>query len=256
LLDDPGELSSAERRALLADRQFRPAATHRSIVWALIAAKLGITTTTASAGAAVGAGAGAKISGAFGGAAIKWFGIGAVVGAAAGFGGKELLDTRRADEPRPGSVVVPSDVADASRSPAPQTRMKQVVEEKIEQAVPLALSLGNKPQRALSARTAAPATPDPASSRAHESRALDEARRVAQARAALRRGDAQAALAELGRLDADHPSGVLSQEREAIGIEAMMAVGQEATARERALRFLRNFPESPHAGRIRALVAN
>jgi len=45
----------------------------------------------------------------------------------------------------------------------------------------------------------------------------------------------------------DFPSGELSQEREALSIEALRELGQSAEARRRAQAFLARYPASPHA---------
>jgi hypothetical protein len=74
-----------------------------------------------------------------------------------------------------------------------------------------------------------------------------ESRRVAEARSALRSGNARAALATLTTLRRDFPTGVLVQEREALIIEAVLALGDSAKARELATRFLARYPGSPHA---------
>jgi outer membrane protein assembly factor BamD (BamD/ComL family) len=51
------------------------------------------------------------------------------------------------------------------------------------------------------------------------------------------------------------PSGVIPQEREALAIEALVQLGQHAEAALRAAQFERSYPNSPHAARVRALVA-
>jgi hypothetical protein len=84
--------------------------------------------------------------------------------------------------------------------------------------------------------------------------ALAESRRVAEARAMLRRGDARGALALLARTAAEFPNGVLVQEREALTIEALNAAGDSGAARTRAAEFLRRYPESPHAAAARAVL--
>jgi hypothetical protein len=80
-----------------------------------------------------------------------------------------------------------------------------------------------------------------------ENAIVAESRRVALARAALRAGDARAVLAELDALDRSFPRGQLVQEREGLRIEALLALGDRARARELARRFLARYPASPHA---------
>lgn len=85
--------------------------------------------------------------------------------------------------------------------------------------------------------------------------AREESRLVGSAREALRAGDARTALALLAQARERFPAGVLGQERAALGIEASMQSGARAEAAESARRFLAAFPNSPHAARVRALVA-
>jgi hypothetical protein len=85
--------------------------------------------------------------------------------------------------------------------------------------------------------------------------AREESRLVGAAREALRAGDSRAALALLAEARARFPAGVLGQERAALGVEASMQSGARAEAVESARRFLAAFPNSPHAARVRALVA-
>lgn len=82
---------------------------------------------------------------------------------------------------------------------------------------------------------------------------LHESRRLARARAALRAHDPDRAL-EL--LEKGTPrTAALAQEREALTIEALAAKPEHrALASERALAFMRAYPQSPYRARVRALV--
>lgn len=77
---------------------------------------------------------------------------------------------------------------------------------------------------------------------------------VKRAHAALRAGQANQALSVVHRLEREYPRGVLAQEREVIAIEALAASGNAGAARTRAHGFLRYFPRSSHARRVRAIV--
>ncbi|KYF92646.1 hypothetical protein BE20_11275 [Sorangium cellulosum] len=87
-----------------------------------------------------------------------------------------------------------------------------------------------------------------------ESRLREELTLLADARAALRRGDAAGALviAEQARLR--FPGGALAQEREALTIEALWHSGQRAAAAQRASAFLRAYPSSPHVSRLHSFT--
>ncbi|HLV22324.1 MAG TPA: hypothetical protein VKZ49_15635 [Polyangiaceae bacterium] len=82
-----------------------------------------------------------------------------------------------------------------------------------------------------------------------------EADLIRRARAELRRGDAVSAIATLDRIRSTISRPRLSEEREALAIEALLVSGQRARARERARAFQRAFPESPHGARLRSLLA-
>ena len=84
-----------------------------------------------------------------------------------------------------------------------------------------------------------------------QSRLREEADLVRQAREALRSGNGALALALLEQIRARIPGGVLTQEREALAIEALDRTGQRAAAATRAAAFLRAYPGSPHAAWVR-----
>jgi hypothetical protein len=52
----------------------------------------------------------------------------------------------------------------------------------------------------------------------------------------------------------EHPRGVFAQEREAIAIDAFLALQRTAAAEARVRRFLADHPRSPHAPRLRAVL--
>jgi len=98
-----------------------------------------------------------------------------------------------------------------------------------------------------------PETPRAPRTRPAPSRLGQETTLVMQARQALRGGDAARALRLLAQCRHLFPTGVLAQERERLTIEALAAAGRAAEASARAADFLRKYPDSPHAGEIRAL---
>ncbi|HRG99589.1 MAG TPA: hypothetical protein PLR99_25255, partial [Polyangiaceae bacterium] len=70
------------------------------------------------------------------------------------------------------------------------------------------------------------------------------------------RGDPTVALARASEHARRFPRGALTQEREAIAIEALVKLGRGAEARARADRFAKSFPGSTHQRRLDALVGN
>jgi outer membrane protein assembly factor BamD (BamD/ComL family) len=89
-------------------------------------------------------------------------------------------------------------------------------------------------------------------------RASDLASQVAaldRARSALRAGDGARARRLVDDYEARYPSGAFVQEAEIVRIEALLAQGDRPAAQTAAGRFLAQYPSSPHASRVRALVA-
>jgi len=68
---------------------------------------------------------------------------------------------------------------------------------------------------------------------------------LARARAAMLRGRPADALDALGEHQRAFPSGRLSEEREALAVQALAASGDRAAARARAESFQRRYPNSP-----------
>ena len=100
--------------------------------------------------------------------------------------------------------------------------------------------------------TRAAAAP-PAAAPSPAARLGEETTLIRDARQALRGGDAARALHLLEACRRQFPAGVLQQERERLTIEALVKAGRSAEASTRAAQFLRRYPDSPHAGDIRAL---
>lgn len=83
---------------------------------------------------------------------------------------------------------------------------------------------------------------------------LLESQRMAAARASLRAGDAKTTLRELDTLARDFPSGVLTQERDALRIQALSRLGERKQARDLARSFLGKHSDSPHAEAVRRVL--
>lgn len=82
----------------------------------------------------------------------------------------------------------------------------------------------------------------------------EEGRLLAQAHQLVQSGSAQQAL-EVLRLSASrYPRSVLYQEREVLTIEALGATGASGAARQRAERFVKRYPSSPHAERLKRFL--
>lgn len=90
--------------------------------------------------------------------------------------------------------------------------------------------------------------PSPADALAGEVRALDEVRQ------SLRSGAATKALSQLDQYAKDHPRPVLGNEAQVLRIEALVGAGREAAAKAMATEYLRQWPNSPFAPKVRALT--
>jgi outer membrane protein assembly factor BamD (BamD/ComL family) len=74
---------------------------------------------------------------------------------------------------------------------------------------------------------------------------------LGEARAALRAGAPDRALVLLEQAAARFPRGALVQEREVLAVEALAESGRRPEAARRAEAFLRAWPRSAHAARVR-----
>jgi hypothetical protein len=102
-----------------------------------------------------------------------------------------------------------------------------------------------------------PGTSAPAAQSAvmRSSRLKAEAALLRAAREQLRAGHLASAANMLATAEREFPEATLSQEREALNIELLSQSGQKVLAVQRAEEFLRRYPESPHAARVRELLA-
>jgi RNA polymerase sigma-70 factor (ECF subfamily) len=91
--------------------------------------------------------------------------------------------------------------------------------------------------------TPEPAGPDTVAAEAELLRRADAARKA---------GDASLALNLLDEHRARFPTGILVQEREAERVVVLCALGRSGDARAAAAAFLRDWPHSPLAGRVRS----
>jgi hypothetical protein len=102
---------------------------------------------------------------------------------------------------------------------------------------------------------APPATPGDSKARPLPASQLrEESLALLEARAALRSGDAARSLALLEQSRQRFARGALSQEREALTIQALSQSGDKAAARRRAQAFLRAHPQSPYVADVHQLA--
>jgi hypothetical protein len=82
---------------------------------------------------------------------------------------------------------------------------------------------------------------------------INELRGIASARSLIER-DPAAALVILQRLSRVHPNGYFVEERAALTVLALAASDDEEAARKQAAKFLKTYPASPFADRVRHAV--
>lgn len=76
-----------------------------------------------------------------------------------------------------------------------------------------------------------------------------------RARAALDSGDTKSAIALVDAYEARFSDGAFRQEAELVRVEALSKSGEHAKAAAAGKQFLQAYPKSPHAARVRALLA-
>ncbi|MFT3773663.1 MAG: hypothetical protein QM820_50455 [Minicystis sp.] len=265
-LDDPGSTSGVERDLLRAGLSVDPPPGAQGEVWAALLSKLpppgggppgdgGGSTAAGKAASAGKAAVAAKASGA--GAVAAGAGIlkSALIGAGSAvvlIAGYSAVAPSTPDPLPPPAVVAPP--ADPPPLAAPAPLRAAVAPSVTASAVPSAEPAAPRhvavdPRPAVSAT--ASATVEPAAAAAERETMLrEESRMVAEARDALRRGDAGGALTMLEQIRAKFPGGVLAQEREALSIEALARSGRKGDAAARAAAFVKAYPTSPLAARV------
>lgn len=218
-LEDGSDADDALRELLASAEQDGPSAVELERLTARLAPQLGGGSPPPPP-AAPSAGSGGVASAATIGAAV------ALVGALA------WLGLRPAERPPPGLDRALDQLAwqAAAPPPAPPVRAPALVERAPAAPAPVAASAGAKSERE------------------------DELSLIQRAHAALRGGQAAHALVLTQEHAETHPRGMLGQEREVIAIEALQRLGRSGEARSRGEAFLRVFPRSSHARRVRAIL--
>jgi hypothetical protein len=179
------------------------------------------------------------------GFALKVTAVVAIVGTAVGV---HRVATRPVEVAPPPPVVQPAPAPPPA--PPPIVQPPVVIVESVPVHAP-----PPPPHRAAVHVTAPPPPPPPPEEPPPAPPPLaDEIAQLEVALAAVRHHDPQSALAALDAYDAKFPAGRLAPEALAARVEATLAAGDRAHARELAAHFLDAHPTSPLARRVRALV--
>jgi hypothetical protein len=236
----PAEIASlfeAERRAppTLAAREARLLARVEAAVGiGGGAADAGGASTAEAASSSSGATSAGGPAGALGGAPMLGkvlLGLGAMVGVGIVGGAIHLTRSggeRAQDGPHPSPGAAAPKIEAAPVSPPPQA--PTVLPSAMKTSLPL---------RSSSRRSPLPSPPAPSPADLSAESALLE-----RARTALARADARAALDGVSRHLQQFPNGLLSEEREAVWIQALVLEGDRESAARRARQFDRRFPHS------------
>lgn len=150
----------------------------------------------------------------------------------------------------PAPVEAPSaEPAPPAASEAPTLSVDQL------RAAPPETPRTKKPDDERKTAKAIPAPDDSSARPANAARLTDEMKRVGEIRAAANDGRPGDALRLLEEYRADFPNGMLAEETEVLRIESLSRLGRTSAAASLAKRFLKERPNSPYVGRIRATLA-
>ena len=255
IMDQGSEATEVERELIVAGRAVTMPGGDRARIWASVAAACVATHAgiAAAAGAASASAAAGTNSGSVLSVLASWKGV-ALLAVLGGGAGTYYMTRSRPVEPGPGSVPAVQHEASAASA----SRAEPGIQPHTELAAPAAtVEKPPAPSRVTAARPARPSvvgdqTDDAA--RLATSRLAEESRAVIAARRALRDGDPASCLRLLEEALAAFPNGSLAQEREALTIQALAGSGRRDLAAQRATRFLREHPESPHAADLRHIA--
>ncbi len=253
-LDDGSSGLSSERDVLRSGLNVEPPPGQKDAVWAAILAGLppggggGSSGAGGKAVAAKGAGGAAKAASLAAGGVLKGMILGAG-GAALLVGGYLAIAAVRAPAAKPASMAVG---ASADERPAfdsvPFPSLTVAVSAQNREAAREPDARSTNTGAAAHTGSASPiAAPDPAQ---RQSQILEASGALCDARATLRGGDGNGALAQLEAMRGKFPPELLGPEREVLTIQALARAGNREQARSRADAFLRAHPDTIYASRL------
>jgi hypothetical protein len=239
-----GELGSALLRAGRDDWPSDEALSRTLNAVGVGVAVVAVTGGAAGAGASAGTAAKGGVALLSFGSVMKWLGVGAVSGVVVAGVAHEL--TPAAHSPLVTTATV------ESKPPAPARHAGEKAAAKTESAPGSPTASDPEPTKAAAAPHAAPQQRDEKAERGVPLAA--EVALVDRARATLASGKPARALDELSRYETAFPEPRLEPEVLFLRMEAQLAAGDLARARETAEQSIRLFPRSPHAARARQVI--
>jgi hypothetical protein len=237
LTDDGSEATDLERELLLAAQDVHLAAPEKQAIWVGVALHCLPVVAPPAAAASAGLGAGSKLGLGIAPLLKGLFVVASLGGASAG--AYWLTRAPHSVSPQPAATALAP--AQASEAVAPSTPPE---------ALPAAAVGSVTPP---TAGTAAGHVPNVTES---QSALRDESSAVLEIRRTLRAGDASGALRLLEQARQRFPHGALSQEREALSIEALAKSGAADAASHKAEAFLHAHPKSPYAADVQSFIAH
>lgn len=263
-LDEGADVSPHERELLEAGRTMDPPPDAANMIWLALGPKLVPGAGNGSAGSAS---SGSSITTAVGGVKAVVVGVTSILVIAGAIAAMIMASPA---DPAKTSPAAPTAVIAVSPSMIDEVPAKEPIlagpgsEPILSPSASKTVAAETAQGRALSPRrldakpivaAASASVKDAEQVRAERaSRLREESRVLAEARGALRGGDPASALEKLDAALGRFPDGILLQEREVLAIEALARSGQGSAASERAAAFLRTYPTSPHATKVRGYV--
>jgi hypothetical protein len=241
LTDDGSEATDFERELLLAAQDVRLAAPEKQAIWTGIALQC-LPAVAPSAAANAGLGTSSKLGL---GLTPLLKGLVIVAGLGGASAGTYWLTRTPQSASRAGSAPAPA-------SAQTQTQMQTETQEgaAVAPSAVAELPAAIVPSAASASAGHAPNVSESQSALRDESSAVLEIRRT------LRAGDAAGALRLLEQARQRFPRGALSQEREALSVEALAKSGAVDAASHKAETFLRVHPKSPYAADVQSFIAH
>lgn len=145
--------------------------------------------------------------------------------------------------PDPAAAVIEEEPA------APTTRLAPAVVEESESPAEKAPVTAQPPRK--TTRGVAPDTKSQAPAGAPDDDLPRQMKLVADARAALKAGNHERALSLLSTYAVDFPKGSFAEQAAALKVDALCGLRRDEDATKAAQRFLRRWPRSPSAARVR-----
>jgi hypothetical protein len=257
MVEQGSGFTEAERELVAAGREVTMPPGERARLWASVAAACVATEAgvAAAAGAASASASAGTTSGSVLSALASWKGVTLLAVLGGGVAAYHMSRPRPAEpRPIPAPAVRHASVATAVSRAEPGPMPAAVEPQPAAAPEKPAAPAPSRAPGARAARSAVVSEPADETARTAPSRLAEESRAVIAARRALRDGDPALSLRLLDAARAAFPDGSLSQEREALTIQALASSGQRELAARRAASFLREHPESPHAADLKHIA--